>query len=133
MKQKYFISLAGFLLALSIVLFFIQNLIVNSLSEEFIFHYPVWKIYVFHFFITFFIFALLYYVGKLIPDYIGFTFMGFILLKMIAALFFLLPLIKMENLSKIPDFTSFFIPYFIFLFLEILLTMKILKHSEDEE
>ncbi len=71
--------------------------------------------------------------GKLIPDYIGFTFMGFILLKMIAALVFLLPLIKMENVSKIPDFTSFFIPYFIFLFLEILLTMKILKHSEDEE
>lgn len=133
MKQKYFISLAGILLALTIVLFFIQNSIVSWLSEEYTFYYPVWKIYVFHFFITFFIFVLLYYIGKLIPDYIGFTFMGFILLKMIAALAFLLPLIRMQNVSQIPDFTSFFIPYFIYLFFEILLTMKILKHSEDEK
>lgn len=59
--------------------------------------------------------------------------MGFILLKMIAALAFLLPLIRMQNVSQIPDFTSFFIPYFIYLFFEILLTMKILKHSEDEK
>lgn len=132
MKQKSFISLAGLLLAISVLLFFVQNSIVNWLSDESIFYYPVWKIYIFHFFVTLFIFSLLYYVGKVIPKYIGFTFMGFILLKMIAALVFLLPLIKMKDVSKIPDFSSFFIPYFIFLFFEILLTMKILKHSESE-
>lgn len=132
MEQKKFFSLAGLLLAASIVLFFIQYFIVKGLSTEYIFIYPIWKIYFFHFFITLFIFAILYYIGKLIPDYIGFTFMGFILLKMIAAIVFLLPLIKLKDISKIPDFASFFIPYFIYLFFEILLTMKLLKDSETQ-
>lgn len=133
MKRKTFISLAGYLLAISVILFFVQNSIVNLLSDEYIFYYPVWKIYVFHFFITMLIFYILYLVGSLMPDYIGYMFMGFILLKMIAAVVFLWPLIKMKDVSKIPDFSSFFAPYFIFLFLEILLTVKILKLSEDQK
>lgn len=132
MKTKSFILLVGFLSVISVLLFLLQNSIVSWLSEEYIFYYPVWKIYVFHFLVTLFIFSLLFFVGKVIPEYIGFTFMGFILLKMIAAIVFLLPLIKMENVSKIPDFISFFMPYFIFLFFEIFLTMKILKLSERE-
>lgn len=133
MEQKKFHSLSGLLLAVSVVLFTVQYFIVNVLSADYIFIYPVWKIYFFHFFITLFIFAILYYLGKVIPDYIGFTFMGFILLKMIAAIVFLLPLIKLKDISKIPDFASFFSPYFIYLFFEILLTMKILKHSNSQK
>lgn len=53
--------------------------------------------------------------------------MGSILLKMLVAVVFLIPLIKMQNVSKIPDFISFFIPYFIYLFLEIILTVRLLK------
>ena len=56
-------------------------------------------------------------------------FLALFLLKMVAAVVFLIPLIKMENVSKIPDFISFFIPYFIYLFLEIVLTLRLLKQS----
>jgi len=77
--------------------------------------------------ITFFILTGLYFVGKIFPGYIGFAFMGSILFKMIGAVLFLIPLIKMENVSKIADIISFFIPYFIYLFIEILLTMSLLK------
>lgn len=132
MKQNQFISLVGLLMVVSGLLYFIQNFVVESLGDNFIFYYPVWKIYVFHFFVTFFIFSLLYIVGKIAPQHIGFTFMGFILFKMVAAVVFLLPFIKMEGVSKIPDFISFFAPYFVFLFFEIILTMRILKQSEEK-
>ena len=46
------------------------------------------------------------------------------------AIVFLLPLIKSKEVSKIPDFFSFFAPYFIFLFLEIVMAMKILKRFD---
>lgn len=123
--KYYYIPLI--LLLISIVLFFIQKLVVDNLSHIYSFYYPVWKIYAFHFFITLIILSALYFVGKNVPNYIGFTFMGFILLKMGVAIVFLIPLIKLENASKIPDFTSFFIPYFIYLFIEIVLTMRLLK------
>lgn len=58
--------------------------------------------------------------------------MGFILIKMIASVVFLIPLIKMDDVSKIPDFGSFFVPYFIYLFLEILLAISILNHAENK-
>lgn len=113
-------------------MFFVHHLIVQALGNQVVFFYDVWKIYVFHFAVTFFLFSLLFLVSSVLPEYIGYTFMGFILLKFGLAIVFLLPLIRLEEGSKIPDFVSFFVPYFIFLFIEILLTMKILKLSEDK-
>jgi hypothetical protein len=84
---------------------------------------------VFHFIVTLVILSALYLVNKKAPNYTGFTFLGFILLKMVAAIVFLIPLIKMESVSKIPDFISFFIPYFLYLFLEIVLTLRLLRQS----
>ncbi|MGO3184434.1 MAG: hypothetical protein ACTIJ9_16520 [Aequorivita sp.] len=127
MKFTKYFYIPVLLAAVSLLLFAVQKLIIGSISNIYTFYYPVWAIYVFHFMITFIVLTGLYFVGKLFPNFIGFTFMGFILLKMIVAVVFLIPLIKMENVSKIPDFASFFIPYFIYLFIEILLTMRLLK------
>lgn len=127
MKPIRYYYIPSLLILITALLFFIQKLAVDSLSHTYIFNYPVWKIYTFHFLVTFFILTALYFVGKKVPNYIGFAFMGFILLKMVAAIVFLIPLIKLESGSKIPDFTSFFIPYFIYLFIEIILTMRLLK------
>src|SRR5690606_16778723 len=113
------------------ILFLLQNWIVGILSDSYIFYYPTWTIYVFLFLITLLILSILYYVSKVFPKYVGFAFMGFILFKMIAAVVFLIPLIKMQNVSKIPDFTAFFAPYFIYLFLEIMLSLQFLKQSES--
>lgn len=127
MKPIRYYYIPSILILITVVLFFVQKLTIDSLSDSYAFYYPVWKIYVFHFLVTFFILTSLYFVGKKVPNYIGFSFMGFILLKMVAAVVFLIPLIKLENVSKIPDFTSFFIPYFIYLFVEIVLTLRLLK------
>lgn len=127
MKPIKYYYIPSVLILITVLLYFIQKLAVDSLSHSYTFNYPVWKIYTFHFLVTFFILTALYFVGKKVPNYIGFTFMGFILLKMVAAVVFLIPLIKLESGSKIPDFVSFFIPYFIYLFIEIILTMKLLK------
>ena len=132
MKRKQFFLYVGMLLGISVILFFIQNFIVQWLSDDYTFFYPVWGIYLFHFLITAFIFTILYLVGKFLPKYVGLTFMGFILFKMIASVVFLIPLIKMDDVSKIPDFGSFFIPYFIYLFLEILLAIAILNQAENK-
>lgn len=132
MKTKPYISFILLLLGVSLVLFLIHFSLINWVMDPSIFFYPVWGIYLFHFLITSAIFSILFFVGKNFPNYIGFSFMGLILFKMIAAIVFLLPLIRMKDVSKIPDFISFFAPYFIFLVIEILLTMKILKISEEE-
>lgn len=132
MTGKKFTSLILLLFGVSLILLLIQSGVIYSLRSYFIFFYSVWSIYLFHFLITAGIFTLLYFVGKSFPKYIGFTFMGLILFKMAAAIIFLLPLIKMKEVSKIPDFISFFAPYFFYLIIEIILTMRLLKLFEDE-
>lgn len=130
MKVKKFIYILLYLIALTVILFLIQKAILNSIEDLFTFYYAVWKIYAFHFLVTLSILSVLFLISKKAPNYIGYVFMGFILIKMTAAVIFLIPLIKMEDVSKIPDFISFFAPYFIYLFFEILITLKLLKLSE---
>lgn len=129
MKADKFLFLPTILILATVILFFIQNWIVGDILKSYEYYYSVWKIYVFHFSVTFLILTALFFVGKKAPNYIGFAFLGFILLKMVAAVVFLIPLIKLEEGSKIPDFISFFIPYFIYLFIEIVLTLRLIKQS----
>lgn len=132
MRRNQFLSSLGVLFLVAIILFLIHSFVVMSLGDDTYFYYPVWSIYLFHFVVTALVFGLLSWIGRWMPQYVGYTFMGTILLKMIVSLVFLLPLIKLEEFSKIPDFFSFFIPYFIFLLAEIILTMRILQQSGDK-
>lgn len=129
MKSDRFYYIPTTLILVTALLYFIQNWAVASISDSYNFFYSVFNIYVFHFVVTLIILSILYLVSKKAPDYTGFAFLGFILLKMVAAIVFLIPLIKMENVSKIPDFISFFTPYFIYLFIEIILALRLLKQS----
>lgn len=132
MKRSQFLSSLSLLFLITIVLFIIHSLVVLNLEGDNYFYYPVWSIYVFHFIVTSLVFGLLSWVGRWMPQYVGYTFMGTILLKMIVSLVFLLPLIRLKEFSKMPDFFSFFIPYFIFLLAEIILTMRILQQTEGK-
>jgi hypothetical protein len=71
--------------------------------------------------------ATLLYVKNIIPDKVGFTFMGFGILKMAFAILFLLPLKEPTCLNPIPDVLAFFIPYFIFLFYETFYLVSLLN------
>lgn len=130
MKVHPYFFIPLYVILLTAVLFGLQSAIIGALENSFVFYYPVWKIYIFHFVVTVIILSALYIVSKKLPNYVGYVFMGFILFKMTAAVIFLIPLIKMEGGSKVPDFVSFFVPYFIYLFMEILITLKLLKQSE---
>ncbi len=119
-----------FYLAVSAIFYFIQDLIVGSLEDTYTFFYSVLNIYIFHFLVTLIILSAIYLVSKKAPNFVGYTFMALIVFKMAAAVIFLIPLIKMEGGSKIPDFISFFAPYFLYLFLEVMVTVRLLKPSE---
>ncbi len=130
MKVNKFFYIPLYLILLTTILYFIQNMVIGSLKDTYDFYYSVSKIYIFHFTITFIILSVLYLISKKAPQFIGYTFMGFILFKMIATVVFLIPLIKLEGISKIPDFISFFAPYFVYLFFEIMITLALLKRSD---
>ncbi|MCL5247536.1 DUF6168 family protein [Cellulophaga sp. 20_2_10] len=126
-------KLKSFLLVLipfTLLFFGIQFYIINLVKEqEGTFFYNTWSIYVFHFFVTLIIYSLVLFVNKILPDKTGFVFMGCSLLKMMAAFVFLLPLIQVKEQYGINDVLAFFIPYFLFLFLETFYVLKILNQK----
>ena len=123
------------LILISGILFGLQWFLIDSLLKETIFYIEAYKIYIFHFFTTLVIVLTLIKIKRIIPDKIGFTFMGFSILKMAASILFLFPLTEAHCLDPIPDVLAFFIPYFVFLFYETfylvsLLNKDLLKNTQ---
>lgn len=117
------------LLPFTLFFFGIQHFAVEQLKETNVFFYNTWSIYTFHFFATLLIYIFILFVHKTSSDKIGFAFMACSLLKMIAAIVFLLPLILDREKSALNDVLSFFIPYFLFLLVE---TVFIIKNLNKE-
>jgi hypothetical protein len=67
------------------------------------------------------------FVNKTFSDKTGFAFIACGVLKMMGAIVFLLPLIQNKEINAINDVLAFFIPYFLFLFLETSYIVKILN------
>ena len=110
-------------------MFAFQWFLIDFLMKETIFYIEAYKIYAFHFFTTLIIVLTLIKIKKIIPDKIGFTFMGFSILKMAASILFLFPLTNASCLDPIPDVLAFFIPYFIFLFYETFYLVSLLNND----
>jgi hypothetical protein len=125
MQQFYKFSFTIFVI--SVILFFIQNYSISVFFKNISFFYATWSIYVFHFILTLISYGFLLFVNKTFADKTGFAFMGFSLLKMLAAVVFLIPLLQSDVVSKIPDVSAFFIPYFLFLFIETFFAVKLLN------
>lgn len=121
------------LVPLSILLAGMQYLVVQYLSTEFNFYLSTWSIYVFHFGITFCTLLALIAVSNILYDKVGFAFIACSLLKMFASLVFLIPLIKAQETSKIPDAFAFFVPYFIYLGIETYFTIRLLGSGESSK
>lgn len=133
--KKEFIKLTLQLFALTLILFGVQWFLTDHFMQKTVFYFPSEKIYLFHFLTTFIIVATLLLIKKMMPDKVGFTFMGFSILKMGASLFFLFPLSTIDAFDPIPDVLAFFIPYFVFLFYETfylvsLLNKDLLKNTQ---
>ncbi|PKQ45731.1 DUF6168 family protein [Confluentibacter flavum] len=117
------------LITFTLLLFTLQYFAVEHLKQTKTFFFSTWSIYVFHFSATLFIYLFIVFVQKTFSDKTGFAFMACSILKMIAAIIFLLPLILNKEKSVLNDIITFFIPYFLYLLLETVFTVKMLNHK----
>ncbi len=115
------------LIFISLVLFGVHSYLAHYFLHTTALFFPLWHIYLFHFFVTIILFSVLNYKYKSGQKNIFNFFMGLTLLKMILAVLFLLPLLVSDFEYKQADVFNFFIPYFLFLSFEIFSVLKILK------
>lgn len=115
------------LILISLVLFGVHQYILHYFASSFIFFFPLWHIYVFHILVAIIIYTLINYRYSKGNTEIFTLFMGVTLVKMILAIVFLLPLLLSDFQKKQPDVFNFFIPYFIYLFLEVFFVTKFLQ------
>ena len=122
-----FSNFLKYLIPFAIVLFLVQHFTVANLFKDIPFFYSTWSIYVFHIIITLLSYLFLLFVHKNFPDKTGFTFMGIGLIKMMAGVVFLIPMIQSDTIDRIPDVAAFFIPYFLFLFFETIFAVRLIN------
>lgn len=116
-----------YLIPFSFILYFAQFQIAGALFPNLLYFYSLWSVYLFLFFATLIDYLILLFVNKNFSDYTGYTFMGLGLFKMLAAVVFLIPLIRSDIENRIPDVAMFFIAYFLFLGFETYYAIKLLK------
>lgn len=120
------ISFLKLFIPFSLLLFLIQFGVVNYLLETEL-YYTTISVYGFHVLATFIIYLFLCYVHKTFRDKTGFAFMGCSLLKMLAAVLFLLPVMLSEVNNPFHDMLAFFIPYFLFLIFETIYAVRLIN------
>ncbi len=116
-----------YLLPFSIILYFIQYFIVKALFPNTEFFYSLWSVYAFMVIATLVDYLILVLVNKNFSEYTGYAFMGLGVIKMVAAVVFLIPLIRSDTENRIPDVAMFFIAYFLFLGFEAYKAIQLLK------
>ncbi len=124
--QAKLISFLKLFLPFSLVLFFIQYSLVNYIFKVQL-YYSILAIYAFHFLATFLIFLFLVFVHKTFSDKTGFAFMACSLIKMLAAILFLLPVMLNDTPNPFQDIVAFFIPYFLFLIFETIYAVRLIN------
>ncbi|WP_372918342.1 hypothetical protein [Salegentibacter sp.] len=124
--KTYYSAFLKIFIPFSILLFAIQYLLLNFLFETDLF-YPVWAIFLFHILSTLINFSILLWVHENFQDKTGFAFMGLGLVKMLAAVIFLLPLLLSGISSVFLNILAFFIPYFLFLGFETFYAVKLIN------
>ena len=116
---KYFIPF-GLLLSFSHFLF------VTYVLVDLKFELGIDSIYLFLFFTTLLIYIFLVFVNVKFPEKTGFAFLTNSLLKMMASVVFLLPIILSKN-RLVNDVLAFFISYFLFLIFETIFVVRLIN------
>ncbi|WP_373057260.1 hypothetical protein [Zunongwangia sp. H14] len=115
-----------YFLPFTFLLMLLQYFIINYFVEEEL-YYSTWSIYTFHFLSTFIIYLLLLWIHENFPDKTGFVFMAAGLVKMFAAVLFLLPLLLAKVAHPFNNILAFFIPYFLFLIFETFFAVRLIN------
>lgn len=124
-----FLSFLKVFLPFAMILFAIQFYIVSNFVEVPLYYSTVSN-YAFHILATLFIYSILLFINHNFKDKTGFTFMGLGLLKMLAAVLFLLPALLDDEVSIFAQVIAFFIPYFIFLIFETTFAVRLINHNK---
>lgn len=90
-------------------------------------YYSLTSIYAFHIISALVVALIIQIVHSNFKDYAGFAFMGTSLLKMLAAILFLLPGFLSEDKPNFINILNFFIPYFLFLIFEAIQVIKLIN------
>jgi hypothetical protein len=101
--------------------------VIASWFENVDFFYQTWSVYAFNIISALIIYIFLIFVHRTFPEKTGFAFLAGGILKMMAVLIFLMPLINADVKDPIPDMAAFFIPYFLFLFFETFLAVRLIN------
>ncbi len=117
---------------LSITLFLIQKYISETFFESYIFLFDTLQIYSFHVITALIIYLILVIIQKKEPTKTGFAFMAASILKMLAVVLFLLPLIQSNLDNKLPTLTAFFVPYFMFLIIETYFSVRLIHENDPQ-
>jgi hypothetical protein len=96
-------------------------------------YYSILSIYTFHVLSAVAVAGIILLVHKSFKDYAGFAFMGTSLLKMLAAILFLLPGFLSEDKPGLINILNFFIPYFLFLIFEAIQVIKLINSKTDNK
>lgn len=124
-----FLNFLKVFLPFALILFAIQFYTVSNFVEATLYYSTVSN-YAFHILATILIYAILLYINLNFEDKTGFAFMGMGLLKMLAAVLFLLPALLNDEVSIFAQVIAFFVPYFIFLIFETTFAVKLINHNK---
>jgi hypothetical protein len=113
----------------TIVLYAIHSYLLYYLAKDVKLFFPVFHIYIFHFLVTTVFYTIINYRFSKGKKDIFNLFMGSTFVKMGLAILFLLPLILSDFEKKQPDVFNFFIPYFLYLFFEVIFITKLLNEK----
>lgn len=92
-------------------------------------YYPIWTIYCFNTVLVLVVYTVLKYAYHHRPHYVLKLFLGLTMLKMIAAIVFLVPLFLNRSQHTKLEVFNFFIPYFLYLIFEIYALNRFLQKS----
>ncbi len=126
MKEKLLPFIKQFI-PFSLLMFATQFWVTRFLFPETPFYYNLVGVYSFHFCVTFLMYLFLVFVNTTFFDKTGYTFLATGILKMMASIVFLMPLIQSDFENKIPDVGAFFIPFFLFLLFETIHSVRLLN------
>lgn len=118
-----------YLIPITLLLYLVQYFGTTVLLADHKFFYSTWSIYLFLFVSTLLIYLLLLFANANFPDFTGFAFLGTTFVKMMAAVVFLIPLIKAKDIETNLDIAAFFVPYFLFLLFETVFAVRLINKT----
>ena len=122
----YLFKISGLTIFLILIHYFVFENSSFSLQNNLI-----QRFYIFLTLLNLFTFYVLLRVDQKKSEYVGYTFLGFVLIKMVVSFVFLYPIIKSNMIDKEKFILVFFALYFIYLIFETVSSMSLINKKQS--